>query len=452
MVNLGEEARRVGCRLVDRARGAPFERHLNELDCAQNLTSEELRDWQRKRLYDLLCHARDTTRFYRPLIPTSFSPADSWEVLSGLPIVSKGTIDADSDALFSRTFSRARSWAGATSGTTGLSVAFWMDRYRRSRVLAELAYFGRWAGYEIGVRHMFLRPAFPDPPKSALHLWPKNQILVDTGRLDNTRLDAIVGLLTDSRAKVLFGYPWTLQALAAHIHRSRQGDSPPPADLRSIIAVGGALPRESRMDIEEALGCPVFERYSASETGTIAGECEMHRLHLNIGSLYAELMPHETIRISASGEPRTLILTDLFNYAMPFLRYNMKDVVVLDDGPCTCGRSSPLIGAVYGRTMDQITSPEGEWVDPMCFGNLLRNIPSIRRFQFVQETLNSYVVRVVPCDGFGSQTVSEIVQRHRRFLGPSANIQVLPVDEIPALPSGKRPLVISNLRRGEPID
>ncbi|MCK5248132.1 hypothetical protein KAR02_14605, partial [Candidatus Bipolaricaulota bacterium] len=75
-------------------------------------------------------------------------------------------------------------------------------------------------------------------------------------------------------------------------------------------------------------------------------------------------------------------------------------------------------------------------------------IPSIRRFQFAQETLNSYIVRVVPCDGFDTQTISEIIERHQRFLGPSANIEVVAVDEIPALPSGKRPQVISNLRRG----
>ncbi|MEE8593422.1 MAG: hypothetical protein V3T03_04780 [Candidatus Bipolaricaulota bacterium] len=323
-----------------------------------------------------------------------------------------------------------------------------MNRARRQRILAELAYFGSWAGYEIGARHTFLRPTMPESTRNFLQLWLKNQTLFATSRLNEARLDAILELLIDSQAKVLFGYPWTLQVLASHAHRSREWNSRPQVALRSIVTIGGALLPETRAYIEEALRSPVFDRYSALEVGTIAGECEMRRLHMNVGSLYAEFLPAESNQISASKEPLNLVLTDLFNYGMPFLRYDIEDKAVPDKNRCLCGRSSRLIHTVHGRALDQIMSPQGEWIDPVCFGNLLRDMPAIRQFQFVQQTSTVYQMRVVPEDTLDSTTTSEIALRCERLLGPSATVQISPVAEIPAMPSGKRPFIVNSMRRG----
>ena len=409
----------------------------------------ELKEWQTGKLCKLLCHARDTTRFYGPLIPQRFAPSESWDMLSSLPIVTKHMIDADPDAFFSSAYSQEQSWAGATSGTTGLALAFWMDRSRRARVLAELAYFGGWGGYEIGERHMFLRPAYSSVPKSKVDLWARNQVLVDAGRLNDAKLSDIVQLLVHSRARVLFGYSWTIESLAAFLRRSGQHAFGPRSELRAIISIGGPLTGISKARVEEILGCSVYERYSASEVGTIAGECEMRRLHLNVGSVHTEFMPAETTRLPADGQPETLLVTDLCNRAMPFLRYDLRDAVRLDEGECRCGRRSPLIGAIHGRAMEQVVTPEGEWIDPVCIANLLKTITAIRHFQFTQETVSDYVVRVVPSNGFGGHTLREIAERYRRLLGPTADVEVRVVDEIPLMPSGKRQFVINKLREIE---
>ena len=447
IVALGELARRATFRLADRAKGSPFDRHLCELDHAQSLSAEELKEWQQQKLCALLRHARDTTRFYRSLIPRRFTSMDSWEILSELPIVRKETMKEDRDAFLSTAFPLSRLYGGYTSGTTGRRFAYWMSQTRRQRILAELAYFGGWAGFEIGARHMFLRTTMPESSRNFLQLWPKNQILIPVSRLNEERLHAALERLIDSHAKVLFGYPWTLQVLAAQAHRSRKWQARRQVALRSIVSIGGPLLHEVRANIEGAFDRPTFERYSALEVGTIAGECEMRRLHMNVGSLIAEFLPRKNGEISAEGEPSNLVLTDLFNYGMPFLRYDIEDVVAPESGLCACGRQSPLLRTVHGRAMDQIVSPHGEWIDPICFGNLVRDMSPIRQFQFVQETPDNYQVRVIPEDTLSPSTTSEIVLRCERILGPGARIQITQVDEIPALPSGKRPFIVSNLRR-----
>ncbi len=217
--------------------------------------------------------------------------------------------------------------------------------------------------------------------------------------------------------------------------------------MRSVITIGEPLLPATRASIEEAFRCAVFERYSASEVGLIAGECESHRLHINVGSLYVERFALQGCGPRAAGEPGRLVVTDLFNFGMPFIRYELEDEVVLDEDTCPCGRLSPLVKAIHGRVLDRITTPQGGWIDSIGVGGVLVDIREIRQFQFVQRTRRAYLVRVVAERDFDEKVAQRIVNRYRQVLGPSALIQVERVKEIPPLPSGKRPYVLCEARR-----
>ena len=95
-------------------------------------------------------------------------------------------------------------------------------------------------------------------------------------------------------------------------------------------------------------------------------------MHLNVGSLYVEGALLDGFPAAGDSRGTDVIVTDLFNYGMPLLRYDLGDRIELAPGDCTCGRRSPLIRGIHGRVVDQITTPGGEWVDPFRIGNLLR--------------------------------------------------------------------------------
>jgi len=326
-MKLGACVRRLGFSVWDRLHGAPVHHHLEKLEQAQTVSPEELELWQRERLHALLCHARDTTDFYRQLIPQDLSPEESFNVVHALPLMTKAQIKADPEAFMSGAFPCTRLHRGTTSGSTGTPLVFWMDRFRRARVRAEILYFGRWAGYEIGMRHCYLRYLF-GRPKGFLQRWLENQLIIDTTSVDEAKLEKIRTLLTRSRTQVLISHPSVLSLLAQHC--LRRGIPFRDFSMRAVISVGAPLLPETRASIEEAFGCPVFDRYSAWEFGVIASECERQQLHLNAGSLYIEFLPHEGHRPTAAGEPTRFVVTDLFNYGMPFIRYEIEDVVVLD--------------------------------------------------------------------------------------------------------------------------
>ena len=81
-------------------------------------------------------------------------------------------------------------------------------------------------------------------------------------------------------------------------------------------------------------------------------------MHINAEHVYVECLK-ENGEPAAAGESGELIITDLDNYGMPFIRYRIGDVGMLSDRKCNCGRGLPIMETVGGRTFDIIVGTNG---------------------------------------------------------------------------------------------
>ena len=116
--------RHIAFMLLDRMRGARMERHLRELEEAQGLDAEHLILWQREKLVALLAHARDTTDFYRTLIPKTLTPLSAPAALDALPVISRQLMRSQSERFVSRAFPQRELRLQHTSGSTGIPVSY----------------------------------------------------------------------------------------------------------------------------------------------------------------------------------------------------------------------------------------------------------------------------------------------------------------------------------------
>ncbi|MGD9675196.1 MAG: hypothetical protein AB7V19_00725 [Candidatus Bipolaricaulia bacterium] len=440
MAHSTDRLRAQGFAFVDFLRGSPVGRQAAELEQAQRMPRDAVVRWQQQRLAAILNHARATTRFYRDRIPPRVDPETAPGVLANLPIVDKRVIKERFDEFVSSAFPRHRLWEGHTNGSTGEPFAFFMDRRRRDRVRAETLFFGRWAGYELGAPHAFLRLLFWHP-KPRLLRFLENQMILEPRGLESEEADRLLRRIACSRAVTLIGYPSVLDRLA---RRRLETGEPASFPMESTISIGEVLLPDARHAIERAFGCPVFERYSATEAGYIAHDCEEHRLHLNVGSLWIELLRPAPPAHSAAVDERRIVLTDLFNYGMPFLRYELADRVVPDERLCPCGRTSPLLRSVLGRVSDRITLPDGRDIEATGLGGIFFDLPEIRQFQLIQRRPDRYDIVIVPETAFRDSARRIILQRARSLFGEGAEIQISLVERIAPLPAGKRAYILSS--------
>src|SRR5258707_764531 len=121
------------------------------------------------------------------------------------------------------------------------------------------------------------------------------------------------------------------------------------------------LPASSRAVMEDAFGCKVFDKYGAREFSGIAYECEAHEGHHVVAEGYIV----ETLRDgqpAKPGEVGEIVITDLNNYCMPFIRYRIGDLAeVLPEATCRCGRGAPRLGAIEGRVQSIIQGTDGRY-------------------------------------------------------------------------------------------
>lgn len=70
--------------------------------------------------------------------------------------------------------------------------------------------------------------------------------------------------------------------------------------------------------------------------------------------MLVEILDRDTGEAVEPGNEGEMVVTMLKKEAMPMIRYRMRDLTTLDVDPCECGRTSPRIGRITGRTDDML--------------------------------------------------------------------------------------------------
>jgi phenylacetate-CoA ligase len=232
---------------------------------------------------------------------------------------------------------------------------------------------------------------------------------------------------------VLYGFPGYL----LHLGRTAAGSLRP----RLVFTSGEMLDELTRSGIEAAFGVDVLDVYGCTEVKEIAWECPRREgYHVNADWLLLEVQPAAS---GDGGKRGTLLVTCLYNRAMPLLRYEIGDTGEIVERACSCGRGLPLARPTLGRSVDYITLEDGTVVPPYNLTMAIRSIAGMRQFQIVQRTITRLEVLVVPRPEFGDASRREIQERLRPVLnGLTAEVRV--VENIAPEPSGKYRIVRSD--------
>lgn len=215
-------------------------------------------------------------------------------------------------------------------------------------------------------------------------------------------------------------------------------------DIRfnSIITTAEMLLPGQREFLEETFGGKVFNRYGCREVSVIASECEYHRgMHVNAEALLVEIVPDA----ARPGRGGRVVVTDLLNYSMPLIRYEIGDVAEwAEDQDCPCGRHLPLLADVQGRTTDFLVLSDGRQISGPALTLVVADMHDVRQVQFEQRTPELIILRVVPGQEFGAATEKELHKRIGLYLGDSAALQIELTENIATEISGKYRFVVHN--------
>lgn len=173
-------------------------------------------------------------------------------------------------------------------------------------------------------------------------------------------------------------YALRMAEIAAKIGIEPRKDLP----VRMIFCAGepGASVPATKRRIEEVWDAKVYDHCGATEAPLWAFECEAQNgLHLNEPNYIIEILDPDNLKPVLPGEIGTVVVTNLNRYAMPCIRFDLKDMTKLSTSldQCPCGRTWRKIeGGIVGRR-DDITKIRGVLFSPTSVEQVVRNMPEL---------------------------------------------------------------------------
>jgi phenylacetate-CoA ligase len=426
-------------------------RYLREYERQQWYSPAQIHELQARKLRILLTHVEtEVPHFAAVLCRMGRRAADfsSAQDLAALPIMTKEQVRADYNSFLSRSMS-ARNVRKATGGTTGDPFQFQYNRDSEYHRLAVMWRGYRWAGADIGRRSAYIW-SWPYANKRGLRL--AREVLYQRllGRtyfnifaLSDKQLPEIARRLARLRAHTVVCYVSGGLAVARWMIDNNVRLTPP----RGVITGAEPLHEAERELLQRGFGAPVFNTYGSREFMLIGAECERHRgLHLSADNLIVETVDENGTPVT--GRPGRVLITDLHNFGMPFIRYANGDVACIDPNPCPCGRGLPLIEYVEGREADVIRLPDGRRLTGLFFVHLFKDFPAIRYYQVIQPSAAELSIRIVPMVEEPRPSMTPVLDSLRQHLGDELDIRIELVEQIPLTRAGKRRIVESHLHAG----
>jgi phenylacetate-CoA ligase len=424
--------------------------YLKQLEHSQWLGRAELARLQLDALKRLLLHAQQNCPYYREAWRAAGLQAADLRQLDDFvrwPLVRRETIRQNRQGIRACT-PRLKMIAKATGGSSGEPLLFELDSNSNDRRMAATARGYAWAGAALGTKqfHLWGVPlgAMPEWKKWKLRLYDalyRREVVSSFGLSDET-VPQILARLQRCRPDVIVAYTNPLYFFARAIRE--RGLRPPP--VRSIVVGAEKLHGFQRGAIEDVFAAPVFETYGSREFMLMAAECDRHEgLHLTFEHLLVEVVDSAG-KPAPEGAEGDVVVTDLYNYGMPFVRYVNGDRAIAGFGTCSCGRGLPILRRIVGRQLDIVTTPDGRHVPGEFFPHMLKDHPAVRKFQVVQERIDDVRLRLV-LSRPDEAALDAIRREVSAALGPRVSLKIEVVDDIPLSPAGKLQVVVSRIQR-----
>jgi phenylacetate-CoA ligase len=405
---------------------------LDQLEQSQWLPAERLRERQQEQLDILLAHAASTVPYYRRR-----------GAGKSLPLLSRRELQEHFEELKSERVPREHGavFESRTSGSTGAPVRLLKTQVSQLFWNAINLREHRWHRRDLMARLATIRHGIAAQETAS---WGPATAAFVTGPA------AVLGIDADVDSQIAWlraqapGYLLTYPSIVTEIARTCLAHGVRIPGLREVRSFGEALSPETRALCREALGVPVADMYSAEETGYIALQCPQgERYHVQAESLLVEVLD-ERDRPCQPGEVGKVVVTDLHNFAMPLIRYEIGDYAEAGP-PCPCGRGLPVLTRILGRVRNMLVAADGKRYWPTFGQRGFPDIAPVLQHQFVQVAHDLVEARLVTHGPLTPDQSQKLEERIASRLPPGIQVKVVRVDSIARSPTGKYDDFVSRL-------
>ncbi len=390
---------------------------------------------QKKHLNNILRHAVENSKFYSRY---------SYDNVGSFPVINKFVIRENYESFKIENSKipehRGKLHIQQTSGSSGTTLTVLQDKRKRNRLVAELKYFGKIAGYKSHEKLAYLRIWVKSQAKSKTQSFRENIYAINSSRIDEEMLSSLCSKIDKKKIIAILGYASWYDKLLDYL----ENNSIKLPSLKVIFAGSEMLQPTTKVGLKKILNCKVISRYANQEQGVLGQDNDDdENYYLNHGSYFFEFLKLDSDETAAPGELCRIVVTDLFNYAFPLIRYDTGDTgTYISENKNSNGLT--VLSKLYGRRWDLIYAPDGAVIHPITLAAIIKHYNKVELWQFIQKAQNKYELRLKLN---GDIDLTDFLQQLKRVFGAESKIDILLVKNIPVLSSGKRKPIVNEWKK-----
>jgi phenylacetate-CoA ligase len=424
----------------------------------RNLIKEKrLVEFQKESLRNLILHAYKNVPYYTQIfnkvnIVKNSNIADLSR-FSKIPILTKDIIRNNQESLVSKDYKQRRWYHNSSGGSTGEPLRFIQDNTYEKWCKASTRYFGVIIGINTNnnPKNISLWGSDIDILKNSTDIkesvqnFLTNTKLLNCFKMNEDNIKKYIKTINSFKPEYIVGYAGSLYELCRFAEKEQLKLITP----NIIISAAETLRDDMRQKIEEVFGTKVFDFYGSREAASLAGECKYGSIHIFSYNNLIEILDEDNQPVKKNEEGR-VIITNLHNYSMPLIRYEIGDMAVLGDKRCKCGSPLPTLEKLAGRIIEHFIKEDGEVVPGEFFIYLFivyYNKGIVKQFQVIQEEYKRIKILIVPFGNINEPERKDIEDKIKVVMGKDIKIIWEFVDDIPKTKSGKYIYIRSLVKR-----
>ena len=387
-------------------------------------------------LNNLLKHASSTTQFYSEY---------KGKELCEFPVINKQTVIENRKEMFSSAYKGKKIHEMHTSGSTGIPFTIQQNMQKRMRVIAEIKAMNDLAGYPSHEKMLYILGAARNSGGgySKKQEFCENIYRIGVAVNDYTSMKKITDFIINKKPTAIHASASNLPPLIEYIKNNNI--SPDKLSVKTIITGGEMVPEKLRQDLQDVFGekCKIAVKYSNEEMGIFAQDNGAETPYvLNVADYHFEILKMDSDEPCEMNELGRIVVTDLYNYAVPLIRYDTGDIGALrqeDTGKW------PVLVNLSGKRRDLLYNTKGESISGAAVTNMLKYVKNVRSWQIIQETECKYIYKIVPEENIPDEQ-DLLIPDLKELFGADAEIKIEFEEDIPTICSGKRRYTVNLYR------
>lgn len=392
---------------------------------------KKIKSIAKRKVKFLMIRIKRINPYYREKFKYVVSKVSDISNLLSFPILEKKDLQEHNHELCSTI--KVQRVKSKTSGSTGVPVMAYIDRYALDWRIAGYYRFLSWYGIKPYDRYVLLWAHAKFNTKTFKVRLKKffyaPQFFINVFELNEQTFISHYNALVSYKPVYFKSYPsgaWQFAYLAGKLNYDLK-----KLNIKLVITTGELLDDEKRSFIESAFGCKVANEYGAAEVAQIAFECPHGSMHV----------PEELVYIW-TNEQDEVFVTNLDNVYFPFINYRVGDLVKISKTTCSCGREGQILSSIVGRNSDQIILPNGKVRSQTTFTYLFKEVGLVFGLQCIEQWRvtqegNHFTFEIVKGSRFVEESIPFVKQKCLNDIDTSITITFIFKDTIEKEKSGK---------------